>query len=170
MRRSSNRNVVLGVLLIVLGGLFLLQNLNIIHVYTWWPLIFILIGLGFFLVWVGDRRQTGVLLPAAILVVLGCQFSFLHAEWPIYILAPALGFWLMYFLGEKDVGLLIPAFILTVLALVFWFQDTVLEDLWPILFIIVGLVLLFWRRPEKPTGSGETPTNAATPPGENAPE
>ncbi len=147
MRTSMSRNVKIGIALIVLGVIFLLHNLSIVRIEHWWPIILILGGLVFFLVWYADRKQTGLLLPAAILIVIGCQLWFIHADWPIYVLAPALGFWLMYFLGEKDVGLLVPAFILTLVALVFWFEGSVLEIIWPVVFILVGIALLIWRRP-----------------------
>ncbi len=154
MGTSMGRNAKVGITLIVLGALFLLHNLNIIRINDWWPIILVLGGLGFFLVWYSDRTQTGLLLPAAILFVLGCQFLFLNADWPIYVLAPALGFWLMYFLGQKDTGLLIPAFILTVIALVGWFEGSVMEVLWPVLFIILGVVLLFLGR-SRNSGAGK---------------
>lgn len=146
---EKNRNITIGILLVILGTLFLLNNLNVIHVHKWWPIVLLGLGVSFFLGWVVDRRQTGLLLPGSILVILGCQFWFLHASWPIYVLAPAVGFWLMYLLGEKDSGTLVPAFILTVIALVFWFRDSFLADWWPVLFIILGVILLIWRRPEK---------------------
>jgi len=154
MSTSIGRNAKVGITLIVLGVFFLLHNLNIIRIHEWWPIILMLGGLGFFLVWFSDRTQTGLLLPAAILFVLGCQFLFLNADWPIYVLAPALGFWLMYLLGQKDTGLLIPAFILTVIALVGWFEGSVMEVLWPVLFIVLGVVLLFLGRSRK-SGSGK---------------
>ncbi len=166
MSISMSRNVKIGIALIVLGIVFLLHNLSIVRIEHWWPIILILGGLVFFLVWYADRRQTGLLLPAAILIVIGCQLWFLHADWPIYVLAPALGFWLMYFLGERDVGLLVPAFILTLVALVFWFEGSVLEVIWPVVFIIVGIVLLVWRRP-RATQSAETDTEeSGSPPSE----
>jgi len=144
MARSDNRHLGLGIVLIILGLIFLLHNLDIIWVSEWWPIILILIGVLFFMGWVRDRQQTGMLLPAGIFLVIGAQFLFIHASWPIYILAPAVGFWLMYLLGERDPGLLIPAFILTIVALVFWLDNTVFEDYWPVLLIILGLILVLF--------------------------
>ncbi len=169
MRTPTSRNVKVGVTLIVLGVLFLLYNLDIIRIRNWWPILLILAGLAFFLVWFGDRKQTGLLLPGSILVILGCQFLFLNASWPIYVLAPAVGFWLMYLLGERDVGLLVPAFILTIIALVFWFQGSILEDLWPVLFIVLGVILLLWPKPDKTTEVSPGPSESPAEPDEDTP-
>ena len=144
---NRNKNTVLGLLLVMLGALFLLNNLEVIYISNWWPVVLLGLGVAFLLGWVIDRGQTGLLLPSAILIILGCQFWFLHASWPIYILAPAVGFWLIYLLGEQDPGTLIPAFILTVIALVGWFQDSFLAEWWPVLFIVAGVILVVWRRP-----------------------
>lgn len=146
METRRRRNISLGIILIVLGGLFLLNNLDFIYVQDWWPILLIIIGAIFFIGWITDRRQSGLLMPAGILLILGCQFLFLNADWPIYVLAPAVGFWLMYLLGEHTIGLLIPALILTIIALAGWFQGTVFTILWPIIFIVVGIVLIIAGR------------------------
>ena len=146
--QRGKRNIVVGVALILLGIIFLLQNFDVIRVENWWAAFVIAIGISFFFGWFYDRTQTGLLLPGSILVILGCQFLFLHWDWPIFIMAPAVGFWLMYFLGHEDRGVLVPAFVLTVIALVFWLQDSFLEEYWPVLFIVAGIGLLFWRHPE----------------------
>jgi|GEM_PF-1106385 len=156
METRRRRNITLGVVLIVLGVLFLLNNLDVIYVQDWWPILLIILGVGFFIGWVTDRRQSGLLMPAGILLVIGCQFLFLHASWPIYVLAPAIGFWLMYLLGESTIGLLIPALILTVIPLAAWFQNTVFEALWPIIFILAGIALVIWGRREKPDSQSTT--------------
>ncbi|MBS1271448.1 MAG: hypothetical protein MAGBODY4_00579 [Candidatus Marinimicrobia bacterium] len=156
---EKNRNITLGILLVILGTLFLLNNLEVIRVTNWWPLVLVGIGAAFFIGWIVDRQQIGLLLPGSILVIIGFQFWFIHASWPIYVLAPAVGFWLMYLFGEKDPGLLAPAFILTVVALVFWFRDSFLAEWWPILFIIMGGILVIWRRPQRSASSGDIKRN-----------
>mgnify|MGYP006278720701 CR=1 FL=1 len=155
MARNNSRHLGLGIILILVGVIFLLRNLDIVRIYNWWPIILLLIGVAFFVGWMRDRQQSGMLLPAGIFLVLGVQFLFLHASWPIYLLAPAAGFWLMYFLGERDVGLLVPASVLTVIALVFWLEDSFLAEWWPALLIILGVILLiFPRRAPKTEPSG----------------
>lgn len=156
---EKNRNITLGILLVILGTLFLLSNLNVIHVRNWWPLVLVGIGGAFFIGWIVDRRQVGLLLPGSILLIIGLQFWFIHASWPIYVLAPGIGFWLMYIFGERDTGVLVPAFILTVIALVFWFRDSFLAEWWPVLFIIMGIILVVWRRPGKSDVSQKTNRN-----------
>lgn len=161
MAGNKHGNLIFGVILIILGVLFLLNNLDIIYVHEWWPIFLILLGAAFFFGWVADRRQSGLLMPAGILLTLGIQFLFLHADWPIYVLAPAIGFWFMYLLGEHHVGLLIPATILTIIAVAAWAQNTIFSDLWPILFIILGIILILLGRrnryPEPPVFEEKQP-------------
>ncbi|MBD3275304.1 MAG: hypothetical protein GF372_08345 [Candidatus Marinimicrobia bacterium] len=142
MSDNQKNNYIFGIALIVFGLLILLYNVGVLHLRHWWPLILVALGVAFFVGWFNDRNQTGLLLPGAILVILGFQFWFLHAGWQIYVLAPAVGFWLMYFLGPRDVGLLIPAIILTLVAVVFWFEGTAYYEYWPVLFIIAGIILI----------------------------
>ena len=142
MSKNQKNNYIFGIALIVFGLLILLYNVGVLHIRHWWPLILVALGVAFFVGWFNDRNQTGLLLPGAILVILGFQFWFLHAGWQIYLLAPAVGFWLMYFLGPKDLGLLIPAIILTIVAFISWFEDTVYYEYWPVLFIVAGILLI----------------------------
>ena len=142
MSENQKNNYIFGIALIVFGLLILLYNVGVLHLRHWWPLILVALGVAFLVGWFNDRNQTGLLLPGAILVILGFQFWFLHAGWQIYVLAPAVGFWLMYFLGPKDAGLLIPAIILTLVAVVFWFEGTPYYEYWPVLFIVAGIILI----------------------------
>ena len=167
MATKKQSNLTIGVILIILGVLFLLNNLDVIYVHDWWPIFLLLVGAAFFFGWVADRRQTGLLMPAGILITLGAQFLFIHSSWPIYVLAPAIGFWLMYLLGESHLGLLIPALILTIIAVAGWFQETIFSDLWPVLFIIFGVILILMgrRRKEKAPDIPEFEEKPETPSG-----
>ncbi len=142
MNQKQKNNYFLGTSFIVFGLLILLYNVGVLHLRHWWPLILVALGIAFFVGWFNDRNQTGLLLPGAILTIIGFQFWFLNADWQIYLLAPAVGFWLMYFLGEQDLGLLIPAIILTFVAVVSWFENTMYYQYWPVLFIIAGILLI----------------------------
>ena len=147
----QNKSVfTIGVLLIVFGVIFLLTNFGTLDLSFMWPVIPLFVGIGFILGFIGSRKDYGLLMPGAILVIISLLFFYCNATtwdsmvdlWPIFILAPSVGFFLMYFFGPKEKGLLIPAFILLAVGLVFLMVNTYLGVFWPILLIIAGLVLM----------------------------
>jgi hypothetical protein len=166
-------NTFLGAVFVGLGILFLLSNMNILHlnydifnigflISRLWPLLFLIIpGLAFhygFLT--GKSRDAGLLVPGGILLVTGitCQLSYTfnvwHIMWPGFILAVSVGLFELYMFGSREKGLLIPVSILGGLSLIFfsmtlswWFDYSFKRYMVPVLLIIIGLVLLFKNRP-----------------------
>jgi hypothetical protein len=58
-RECTSRGLVGGLILLTLGTVFLLTNLGVLHfavVRTWWPLVLIVIGIGWLFVGRGLRR------------------------------------------------------------------------------------------------------------------
>lgn len=167
MNRQKMGNIITGFSLIIIGIVFFLENLNIIQlqfgVFSW-PLFLLIPALGFhagfFLS--GMRKDlAGLLVPGGVLLTLAVLFyfevmtNFQYAEftWPIYILAPAVGLFELYLFGEREKGLLIPVGILTVIAGFFLTQMlfTALFKFWPVIFILIGLYLLFGRKKKDDT-------------------
>ena len=153
----DKRAVGLGSFLIVVGCLFLAVN---VFRYSWnhvWPLFLIAGGAGFFLFYFADRRNYGVLMPAALLSLYGSLFLFctlngwhyMSELWPTFILGPGLGLFLMFIGGSRETGLLIPAAILTATSLVFFFvfgPFRMYRDYWPVILIIAGIFLILTHR------------------------
>ena len=164
---------VLGGILIILGALFLLRNLNIIGpiwhyinigrlfglIGKFWPSLFLILpGLlfhtGYFS---GRRKDPGLLVPGGILLVLGAAFQINMLfggwgfTWPVYIFAVAFGLFELYVFGNRDRGLLIPIGILTGLSVIFFFVFSVKSLLGfntssfivPAVLIGIGLIILF---------------------------
>jgi hypothetical protein len=78
--------------------------------------------------------------------------------WPFYLIGPGIGFFLMYFFGRKETGLLVPGTILILLGAIFLLRATEYENLWPLLIIIAGIILIFKnRRRKEPTGNSPIP-------------
>ena len=164
---------VLGGILIVLGILFLMKNLDIFApiwqffnigtiLSKFWPSLFLLLpGLlfhyGYFS---GDRRNAGLLVPGGILLVLGLVFQFnmlfgnWNITWPLYILSVAFGLFELYIFGGREKGLLIPVGILGGLSFLFFFSFSLNRLLrfntrpyaLPVLLIIIGIILIGGRR------------------------
>jgi len=161
----------LGIVLVVLGVLFLLKNLGIlgpwklISVATllrltgrFWPLLFLILpGLLFHSAYFsGSRRNPGLLVPGGILLVLGLAFQFNMLfggwgfTWPLYIFSVAFGLFELYIFGSRDQGLLIPIGILTALSLVFFIAFSLNNLLSfntkpyaiPVVLIIMGILVL----------------------------
>lgn len=156
MGDKTSRPVVPGLILIVLGVLFLLSNFGALDL-DWevlWTWIIILIGVIFWLGFIFDRSKDGLIMPGTVLLVVGIVFNVsarydwapMEDLWPFFILAPALGFYLMYLLGKRDRGVLVPAIILTVIGLVFLMStSSVLRYLGPIIMIGIGVLILLSR-------------------------
>ncbi|MCZ6776343.1 MAG: hypothetical protein O7D34_07800 [Ignavibacteria bacterium] len=147
----TNRSLLPGIILIVLGIIFFLPNVTDLRGRELWPTFVLALGVVFYFLFLADRARYGLLMPATILTVTGLMFFYCVFEgwyimrdiWPLFIVAPGLGFLLMYFFGKKEQGLLIPGGILIAVGLFFLGGITEYEYLWPIVLIAVGIALLF---------------------------
>jgi hypothetical protein len=144
----------IGGMFILAGVLFLLSNFQIVSFDHSWPSFVLLPGLLFFFTFFEERKNLGLLMPAAILTCYGLLFFYcdyfgweqMDYLWPVFILAPGIGFFLMYYLGTREKKLLIPGSILVFIGLI----NIGLQDMgsffWPIVLIGVGLFLLLFKK------------------------
>lgn len=162
---NRKTNAILGTIFVVLGALFLLDNLGIVNPFRYifsignlWPLFVLLPGLIFhYAFFAGNRKDPGLLVPGGILLVLGTTFlisTFFHAwhiTWPLYIFAVAFGLYELYLFGGREKGLLIPVGILGGLSVIFFMTFSINElfgystrkFLTPLVLIVIGLAVLF---------------------------
>ncbi len=139
-----------GIVLVVIGTVFLIGNLSRIGMDILWPLFPLIGGLTFCVGYFYNRKNVGLLMPGSILVVISLLFFYCTIDgwvhmvnlWPVFIIAPAVGFVALYFGGTKDSDLLIPAGILTGLGIIFLFVSYDLGEYWPILLILIGIVMI----------------------------
>lgn len=108
--------------LVLFGGLWLLGNLNVIHV-GWgvlWPLFPLGLGLAFHAMYWVRGRDAGVLVPGGILTTYGLfwllqNFTTWNLSgdlWGVYPLGVAIGLLELYAFGGRQMGLLWPIGIL----------------------------------------------------------
>jgi hypothetical protein len=123
MNRQHASSYVMGLVLVVVGGIWLLGNLNIIPDLDWgtlWPLIPLAIGLGFHAMFFLRGRDAGVLVPGGILTTYGLFWLLQNFTtwrlsgdlWGIYPLGVAIGLFELYLFGGRQPGLLWPVGIL----------------------------------------------------------
>lgn len=143
---------IIGVLLIILGVLFLGPTFGLFTLKLMWPAVLLLIGIGFFLAYITAPKITGFLMPGSILVVSSipffiCTFSGdwfrMSTLWPLFIFSVSLGLFLMYFLGSKNKGLRSAALILLGVGVVSFLIFNYIRFVFPIIFIAAGLILMF---------------------------
>ncbi|GAB4379611.1 MAG: hypothetical protein Kow0042_29160 [Calditrichia bacterium] len=164
--RGETKALIWGIILIVVGLIFLGNNLGWFY-FSWenfWPLLMIGGGLLFWIGWFAKREEIGLIMPGTILILYGLLFLYctyydwylMNEYWPVFLFAPGLGFLLMYVLGPHERGLLVPAGVLILLSILFWSGRDVFRFFWPILLIAIGLYLLIKSRrkaseaPEEP--------------------
>lgn len=138
MNNKRHGTMIIGIVLILLGVLYFLDNTGIFEIYfdifdigfiisRFWPIILIIIGLSFqYSFFSAKTSDAGVLVPGGILLVSGltCELSTLFHLWgylwPGFMLAVAVGLFELYVFGTKEKGLLVPVFILGGLSLIFF--------------------------------------------------
>jgi hypothetical protein len=145
-------DMVIGVGLIILGILFLFENFGYIafDFADVWPVFVIMAGAGFWIGFIQDKKNYGLVMPGTILIIYGLMFFYCSVEgwyymtylWPVFIIGPGIGFFMMYLLGQREKGMLVPASILTGLGLLFMLSKTGIMRYWPVILIIVGIVLI----------------------------
>jgi len=169
MNNKSKGTMIIGLVLILIGVVYLLNTFEIFEIYFdifdigflfshFWPLIIIIIGLIFhYSFFTAKLSDPGLLVPGGILLVIGitCQLSSLFDLWgylwPGFILAVAVGLFELYIFGTKEKGLLIPVFILGGLSVIFFTMS--LGRIWilrtyliPIILILGGLLIVVKNR------------------------
>jgi hypothetical protein len=140
-----------GIVLILLGLLFLLPNFTSLTASELWPVVLVVPGIMFFILFFQNRERVGVLMPATVLTVIGALFLYcaiagwerMSQLWPFFIIAPGLGFFTMYFLGKRERGLLVPAALLTGIGCFFLLAFSEMGAyIVSVILIIAGIVLL----------------------------
>ena len=155
MHEEKRPSLVPGLILILVGLVFLLERFGAFNLWGGpvWTYLLIIIGIVFWLGFFFDRSRVGNLMPGSVLLTIGLLFRYnathgwdtLAYLWPFFILAPAFGFYAMFIFGTRERGLLVPAGILTVIALFFFLQGTSrdLRLVWPAIIIALGVVLVY---------------------------
>lgn len=169
MNKRRSGTMIVGLVLILIGVAYLLNNFGIFEIYfdifdigflfsNFWPMFLIIPGLIFhYSYFTAKTSDAGLLVPGGILLVMGltCQISMLFGVWeymwPGFILSVAVGLFELYLFGSKEKGLLIPVFILGGLSLIFFAislgRITILRlYLVPAILIIGGLMIVFRNR------------------------
>ena len=127
-----NKSVVTGIVLIIIGLIFLLPSFTNLTLRDLWPVLMLGPGILFFLGYIADRKNYGLLMPGAILTTYGLLFLYcsltdwymMRSLWPLYLIGPGIGFFLLYYFGKKETALLVPGSILTILGLIFLVRST----------------------------------------------
>lgn len=166
---GKGHSVVPGLILILLGILIIAHSVGVLEL-DWgifWTYIIIFIGILFWLGFLFDRGNYGLLMPGSVVLTVGLVLNYaarngwyhLEALWPFFILAPAFGFYMMFLLGEREKGLLVPASILTVIGVVFLLQnmDYSMRYIWAFALIIIGALLIFGGMRGRSEGEQEKP-------------
>jgi hypothetical protein len=146
MKLLSSR-ITWGVLLILGGLLFLLQNLEVIVIGNLiWGIVFALGGFVFLSVYVSNREHWWALIPGFVLlslasvVTLGFLFPELEGRLggSLFLGGIGLAFWLVYLTDRRNWWAVIPGGVLFTLAVVSGL-DTVMADTGGIFFLGLGL-------------------------------
>lgn len=125
MKRVNS--LVWGTVLLLLGVVLVLNQLQIINVQSGmvFPIILLALALLFHLYYFfNGRGSEGLLVPGGILLVYGLMFLlgdlspfqgniFNNGLWPLWILGPALGLFELYVFSGGSKGSMVPVFILT---------------------------------------------------------
>lgn len=164
MKRS---NSLLGGAFVILGAIMLTarfffgKNMFNLGPDDFWPMIVLMVGVVFELVYFVSLKAPGFLVPGGILTTYGLLFffevatdwSFAQYTWPAYIIGVAVGLFQLYLFAGRPKGLLTAVAILAAIALTSLiviifriFLSTVdLGLVIPALLVFVGLVLVLGR-------------------------
>ncbi len=156
---------IIGILLIVLGILFLGPTFGLFTLKVIWPAVLLLIGIGFVLTYAAAPKLVGLLMPASVLIISSIPFFIctftgdwyrMAALWPMFIFSVSVGLFLMYFLGTKNKGLRSAALILLLFGVVSFLIFSYVRFIFPFLFLAAGLILVFIGLSSKKKGKKGT--------------
>jgi len=152
-------NYIWGIILILLGIIFLLANLNILDIdfYEFWPLFLLAPGLIFELSYFINRRDPGLLVPGGMFTTYGILFyinifygwHWMAYLWPVFPLGVAIGLFQLYLFGGRQGALLIPVGIIggfSLIALSFTISFIDFNLVMAAILIITGILVVFRKK------------------------
>jgi len=160
---EKQRSVIPGIMLVVVGVLFLLHQMGVFFL-RWrnlYPILMLTLGLLLFIS-LPRREDKGVIFPATVLTILGAFFMLRNFDifsfdyyfynpghfWPIFLVAFGVGFIALFQVRRNDWGLLVPGGIMTFLGVVFFLRELGfyfwddLVDYWPVVLILIGCAMI----------------------------
>ncbi|NQS99342.1 MAG: hypothetical protein HQ591_12910 [candidate division Zixibacteria bacterium] len=158
MKKKDKKFPVGGLILIVIGVLFLTESLDILSFH--WSHILIVLGALFFVI-AFTSSDKGAVFPGTILLLIGLLFILKSSHiiydpwydlWPLFPVIVGLAFIILFIFRPGDWGLLIPGGILMFIGIVFLADNYgrigfnpgyIISRYWPLILIIIGVKLLF---------------------------
>ncbi len=158
--KDSGRPVTAALMLILIGGFFLVDRMNLIEFH--WPLLLIAVGVLLLIFAIRDHKVAAEIFPSALFILVGLV---LYAEratpwfhgglsdaWPLLIVAIGVANLLGFmFSPKKGKGQLISGIVMILLGFFFFlvvFEYIMWSDIssvltwWPVLLVGVGIYLL----------------------------
>ncbi len=168
---KASKSLFPGIILISIGAIFLLNQLDVFY-FRWWhlyPLVLLALGALFFFS-VFTKNQKSAAFPGTVLLSLGLFFFlrnygyfalddyFWYAEelWPVVLIAMGLGFIALYLVKPQDWALLVPGGVLVFVGALFVLRNLRIvrwadfRDFWPIILIAVGVSIVIKSLRKKP--------------------
>jgi hypothetical protein len=147
MRNSSSFNI-LAVVLILIGIVFMLDNYSIVtSILIFWPILPLIIGIGFTLLFFRSKRKDLILLGMGVFITSNSTFFFylnftgwslLAVLWPAFIAIVGLTFAACSFFSKNRVLIYLAVFLIA-LGIAFILVFAVSTTLWPLTLILTGL-------------------------------
>ncbi|MFH1063691.1 MAG: hypothetical protein V1729_01275 [Candidatus Woesearchaeota archaeon] len=147
MRHTSSFNI-LAVILIFLGTVFMLDNYGIIQgILIFWPLLPMMMGTGFCMLFFRARKRDVILLGIGCFILLNSAFFFylnftswffIAYLWPVFIMILGMTFFACYLFSGKKIILYLSV-ILTAIGISFILIFALSTRLWPITLVFTGI-------------------------------
>jgi uncharacterized membrane protein HdeD (DUF308 family) len=148
---SKSSIVFLSVILIIAGVIITFENFSLISgVSRHWPILLIILGTGFILLFFNKQQQDiAMLWLGSFIALLGCFFYYLNFtswknlghDWPVFLVIVGLSFMSVAIFRRKMIYILSSLSFIT-LFIIFFLVFTVSSKFWPLSLLLLGLDLL----------------------------
>jgi len=160
IRRLSTGQLISGILLVILGAVFLFaQFLGSWFINAFWPIFLIVGGIIFYAAYFTRAEKPagyeGLLFPGTYLIVLGALFllmnligwHYMRYLWPTFVLGFPISLGVMYKfasggLNQRRKNIRSSIKVLTVISLVLYLISVGGMRLWPPALILIGLIII----------------------------
>lgn len=144
----------LGIVLIVVGFLFLLETFNILKgVYKLWPVFPLILGIGFWILFANyGKKEIPLVGIGTFIVLISLLFFYLNFTfwsqlahlWQLFLIFIGLSFLSIYIYQKKGIFIYLSSLFI-IIGFVFFLVFSITAKLWPISLILLGASLWLIR-------------------------